>query len=72
HLRGRLSLVASREDLSAAYSLDQFREAAQLLPTQALKYPGRSHGVQMLSGRAGADVRAYFDRMLRSHWRTAD
>lgn len=67
-VRDRISIVASRDDLSAAYSLLQFREEGGLEPEQAVEYPGGSHGVDMLSGRAGADVRKRFDNLLTTFW----
>ncbi len=68
-LTGRLALAASRDDLSAAYSLEQFRDAAALPLAYSPMYPGRAHGVEMLDGRAGADVRAYVDRVMSQFWR---
>jgi pimeloyl-ACP methyl ester carboxylesterase len=68
-LKGRLALAAGRDDLSAAYSLEQFREIASLSPAHSPLYAGRTHGVEMLDGRAGADVRAYVDRFMTRFWR---
>lgn len=66
-LRSRIALVASRDDLSAEHSMGLFREAG--VPAgRSRVLPGRSHGVRMLEGRAGADLRAYLDRMLRDIW----
>lgn len=67
-IRDRISVVASRDDLSAAYSLRQFRDEAGLDAAHAVEYPGGSHGVDMLSGRAGADVRKHFDNLLTTFW----
>lgn len=68
-LEDRLALAASRDDLSAAYSMEEFQEAAALPPEHVEIYPGRAHGVKMLDGRAGADVRAYVDGLLANLWR---
>lgn len=68
-LKDRLALVASRDDLSAAYSLEEFQQAMDLEPAHVAIYPGRTHGVEMLEGRAGADVRAYLDTLLADFWR---
>ncbi|MEX2032545.1 MAG: alpha/beta fold hydrolase, partial [Dehalococcoidia bacterium] len=70
-VRDRISVVASSDDLSAAYALRQFRDEAGIDAEHAVEYPGGAHGVDMLSGRAGADVRAHFDRLLSSFWKPA-
>ncbi|MCK9487086.1 MAG: alpha/beta hydrolase [Dehalococcoidia bacterium] len=70
-LESRLALAASRDDLSAAYSLEEFQQAVDLGPGHVALYPGRAHGVDMLKGRAGADVRAYLDGVLATFGRQA-
>jgi len=67
-LRDRVAFFASREDLSAAHALELFRDQAGIHESRAREYPGRAHGVDMLSGRAGADVRAYFEGLLNTFW----
>lgn len=64
----RVQLIASRDDVSAAHSLRSFRALGNIDSTQARLYPGRSHGVRMLEGRAGADVRERFEELLRTFW----
>ncbi len=68
-LSDRLALAASRDDLSAAYSLQEFRDVAGLDEERAQIYPGRAHGVKMLEGRAGAMARSYLDSLLADFWR---
>lgn len=62
-VRERVALAATRQDLSAAWSITQFREAG-VDTAHAAIYPGRAHGARMLDGRAGADVRAFVERAL--------
>ncbi|MGE3960825.1 MAG: alpha/beta fold hydrolase [Dehalococcoidia bacterium] len=67
-LDGRVQLVATRDDISAADSLRKFRSLGNVDSTEARLYPGGSHGVAMLEGRAGADIRARFEELLAEFW----
>lgn len=69
HLQDRLALAASRDDLSAAHSLSEFLEVVDLPEERVRLNPGRTHGVKMLDGRAGADVRSYFEDQMARLWR---
>lgn len=64
----RVQLIATRDDVSAADSLRQFRALGNVDTTQARLYPGSSHGVAALEGRAGADIRARFETLLDEFW----
>ena len=65
---GRVQLIATRDDISAADSLHQFRALDNIDTTEARLYPGGSHGVAVLEGRAGADIRARFEELLDEFW----
>lgn len=68
----RMQLFATRDDVSAADSLHRFRALSNVDTRQARLYPGRSHGVALLEGRAGADIRARFEELLDEFWVPAE
>lgn len=67
-LAERVHLIATRDDVSAADSLHQFRALGNIDSRQARLYPGSSHGVAVLEGRAGADIRERFEVLLDEFW----
>lgn len=59
----RVALVAAEADLSAAHSLEAFREAG--VPEARVRlYPGRAHGIEMLGTPGNDGVRAYLDSVM--------
>lgn len=68
HLDDRVQLLAMRDDVSAADSLHKFRALGNIDSTQARLYPGHAHGVDVLQGRSGAEVRARFEELLADFW----
>lgn len=64
----RVQLIAMRDDISAADSLHRFRSLPNVDSTMARLYPGRGHGVEILDGTSGSDVRERFDRLLTEFW----
>jgi|GEM_PF-3402820 len=67
-LADRVHLIATRDDVSAADSLHRFRGLGNIDSRQARLYPGSSHGVAVLEGRAGADIRERFELLLDEFW----
>jgi len=68
----RVQLIAMRDDISAADSLRRFRGLPNVDSTTARLYPGSSHGVAILEGRSGADIRERFDELLATFWSDPD
>lgn len=64
----RVRLIAMREDISAADSLHRFRSLPNVDSTTARLYPGRGHGVEILDGTSGREVRERFDTLLTEFW----
>jgi pimeloyl-ACP methyl ester carboxylesterase len=65
----RVWLIAMRDDISAAHSLEQFREVASMGRDRTRLYPGRGHGVRMLDTPGGSDVRRQLDDLLERFWK---
>jgi len=65
----RLSLVATREDLSARESLEQIAKAAGLDRSRAVLLPGRSHGMALLRGESEEPTRRLIQESLSRAWR---
>src|SRR5690606_540111 len=63
-LDDRVQLIATRDDVSAADSLHKFRALGNVDSTQARLYPGTAHGVDVLEGRNGAEIRDRFQELL--------
>ena len=64
----RVQLIAMREDISAADSLHRFRALPNVDSTTARLYPGRGHGVEILDGTSGREVRERFETLLTEFW----
>jgi pimeloyl-ACP methyl ester carboxylesterase len=64
----RLAIMASRGDPSAADALGRFRELAMLGPFDSRLFEGRAHGVAMLYGEDGAEVRAELLAKIGELW----
>lgn len=68
HLDGRVQLIATRDDVSAADSLHKFRSLGNIDSTEARLYPGGAHGVDLLSDGGGPSIRERFDELLNEFW----
>ncbi|MDA0815853.1 MAG: alpha/beta hydrolase [Chloroflexi bacterium] len=67
-LASRVWLLASEGDVSAANSLEMFRDEAGITVTQTRLYAGREHGVAMLTGQAETDPRRMLDILIENFW----
>jgi len=67
-LDDRVQLIATRDDVSAADSLHKFRALGNVDSTQARLYPGTEHGVDVLQGRTGTEIRVRFQELLDEFW----
>jgi len=66
---GRIALVATEEDLSAAHSLTELQEAGDVPDAYVRLYPGRSHGVDMLRTDAEPPVAlAFVNGLMEEFW----
>ncbi len=66
-LGDRLALVATEDDLSAAHSLGELRATVDLPEERVRLYPGRDHGVDMVS-EPDAVARPFLDELLETFW----
>ena len=67
-LDGRVQLIATRDDVSAADSLHKFRALGNVDSTEARLYPGGGHGVDLLSEHATHSISERFDELLADFW----
>ena len=67
-LDGRVQLIATRDDVSAADSLHKFRALGNVDSTEARLYPGGGHGVDLLSDRVTPAISERFDELLADFW----
>lgn len=65
----RLTIVASRDDLSARESLEQIARTAHLDGSRAVLLPGRAHGRTLLSTDAGGPTRRLMREAFDRAWR---
>lgn len=67
---GRIALVATEEDLSAAHSLGELQEAGKVPDAYVRLYPGRAHGVDMLrpNGEEPGVALAFINELMDEFW----
>ena len=63
-----LAVLATRDDTSAAHSLEVFAAVAGLDDRHAVLYEGGAHGTEMLTGPAGESVRGHIRALLDEFW----
>lgn len=67
----RIALAATEEDLSAAHSLTELQEAGAIPAERVRLYPGRAHGVEMLTSAEDGtptEARMWVDELLTGFW----
>ncbi len=67
----RIALAATEEDLSAAHSLTELQEAGAIPAERVRLYPGRAHGVEMLTSAEDGtptEARVWVDELLTGFW----
>ncbi|GMU41289.1 MAG: hypothetical protein AMXMBFR23_21550 [Chloroflexota bacterium] len=67
----RVALAATEEDLSAAHSLTELQEAGRIPAERVRLYPGRAHGVEMLTSAEDGtptEARVWVDELLTGFW----
>lgn len=70
----RVALAATEEDLSAAHSLTELQEAGAIPAERVRLYPGRAHGVEMLTSAEDGtptEARMWVDELLAGFWPAA-
>lgn len=67
---GRIALVATEDDLSAAHSLGELQDAGDVPDAYVRLYPGRAHGVDMLrpTGDEPAVALGFVNRLMEEFW----
>lgn len=67
---GRIALVATEDDLSAAHSLGELQEAGKIPDAYVRLYPGRAHGVDMLrpNGEEPGVALAFVNELMDEFW----
>lgn len=67
---GRIALIATEEDLSAAHSLGELQDAGNVPDAYVRLYPGRAHGVDMLrpAGDEPPVALTFVNELMEEFW----